>query len=98
MNYIDYLEWIAITLWSIETFPQILLNFKNSSTKGISNISTLISFIGKTTDIVGNYLLIIPVEYRILGFLARAPGAPGAFPGAPGASRRPRLGPEWGGV
>jgi len=68
--YINYLEWIAIILWSIETFPQIYLNFKNKSTMGISKISQAICFLGKTSDIMQSYLLKIPIQYRFLAFFS----------------------------
>jgi len=68
--YIDYLEWIAIILWSIETFPQIYLNFKNKSTKGLSKVSQLICFIGKTSDILQSYLLNNPQQKIYLAFFS----------------------------
>lgn len=68
--YIDYLEWISIILWSSETLPQIFLNFKLKSTSGLSNLGQVITFLGKTSDIISNYLLIIPYQYRYLGLFS----------------------------
>lgn len=68
--YIEYLEWIAIVLWSIETFPQIHLNFKNKSVKGLSKISQFMCFIGKSSDIMQSYFLKIPSQYRYLAFFS----------------------------
>jgi hypothetical protein len=68
--FIDYLMWTSIVLWSIESFPQIYLNFYYGSTMGLSRIGQVLVFIGKTTDILGNFLLIIPIQYRFLGFFS----------------------------
>lgn len=68
--YINELEWIAIVLWSIETFPQIYLNFKLKSTRGLSSVSQVICFLGKTSDISQNYFLNIPIQYRYLAFFS----------------------------
>jgi hypothetical protein len=68
--YIDYLEWISIVLWSIETLPQVYLNFKNKSTQGLSKLTQAIVFFGKTTDMMQNYFLKIPIQYRYLAFFS----------------------------
>ena len=68
--YIGYLEWVAITLWSIESLPQIYLNFFNKSTRGLSNLGQILACVGKTTDVINNYTLLIPTQYRVLAFLS----------------------------
>lgn len=67
---LNYIEWGAIFLWSFESFPQISLNFKLSSVEALSTTMQLLTFIGKTCDILSNYLLIIPFQYRYLGFFS----------------------------
>jgi len=69
-NSLSYIEWGAIVLWSFESFPQIHLNFSLSNASALSKIGQLITFIGKTADILSNYLLIIPYQYRFLGFFS----------------------------
>lgn len=67
---LNYIEWGAIFLWSFESFPQISLNFKLSSVEALSISMQILTFIGKTCDISSNYLLIIPYQYRYLGFFS----------------------------
>uniref|UniRef100_A0A914PD19 Uncharacterized protein n=1 Tax=Panagrolaimus davidi TaxID=227884 RepID=A0A914PD19_9BILA len=64
------LEWLSIVLWSAETFPQIFLNIKRRSTYGIANLSVTITAVGKTTDFMQNYLLIMPIQYVIMAFFS----------------------------
>ncbi|KAH7724880.1 hypothetical protein AAVH_07472 [Aphelenchoides avenae] len=64
------LEWLSIVLWSAETFPQVFLNMRRRSTYGLSNFSVLITAIGKTTDFLQNYLLIMPLQYVIMAFFS----------------------------
>lgn len=67
---LTFVEWASILLWSFETFPQILLNFKLENTIGLSKFGQIVTFVGKTCDIISNYLLIIPYQYRFLGFFS----------------------------
>lgn len=60
---IQNLQWIAFTLWSLETLTQILLNFELKSTKGQSNVSLTLVFIGKMTDFVSQYSLLIAPQF-----------------------------------
>lgn len=69
-NSLTYVEWASILLWSFETFPQIFLNFKLENTIGLSKFGQIVTFIGKSCDITSNYLLIIPYQYRFLGFFS----------------------------
>ena len=69
-NSLSYIEWGSIFLWSFESFPQISLNFKLSSVAALSKTGQLITFFGKSCDITSNYLLIIPYQYRFLGFFS----------------------------
>ncbi|CAJ0943629.1 unnamed protein product, partial [Mesorhabditis belari] len=64
------LEWLSIVLWSAETFPQIFLNIKRRSTYGLANMSVTITAVGKTTDFMQNYLLIMPIQYVIMAFFS----------------------------
>ena len=67
---LTYVEWCSIFLWSFESFPQIHLNFQLSSAQALSKITQFITFFGKSSDILSNYLLIIPYQYRFLGFFS----------------------------
>ncbi|XP_041359955.1 uncharacterized protein LOC121376202 [Gigantopelta aegis] len=62
----DNMQWLAITLWSVETFPQVLLNLKLKSASGLSKKSVIIATIGKTTDFLANYGLVVPVQYVVM--------------------------------
>lgn len=62
--------WISIILWSIETFPQIFLNMKNKSVISQSTISLLLTFIGKTTDFISQYSLIMPKQYIYMTYFS----------------------------
>ena len=39
--------WVAVFLWSVETFPQVILNMKRRSTSGQSTVSVGIALTGK---------------------------------------------------
>jgi hypothetical protein len=62
--------WIAVILWSIETFPQLWMNLRSSSTAGQSPETITISFLGKTTDFVAMVSLDIPLQYRIMTYFS----------------------------
>lgn len=64
------IEWIAIVLWCIETFPQVILNMRIQSTIGQARGSVLIAMIGKTTDFLGNYILVLPKQYVVMTYFS----------------------------
>jgi hypothetical protein len=64
------LVWISIILWSIETFPQVFLNMKNKSIMSQSKISLILTFIGKTTDFISQYSLIMPQQYVYMTYFS----------------------------
>ena len=66
----DKVQWIAIALWSIESFPQITLNIKRQSTSGQASTSVLISLVGKTTDFLVTYGLFIPLPYVVMCYFS----------------------------
>ncbi|KAK3584364.1 hypothetical protein CHS0354_010149 [Potamilus streckersoni] len=66
LKWYDHLQWFAISLWCIETFPQVILNMKLQSTKGQSTVSVLIAMIGKTTDFLSNNILIVPLQFVVM--------------------------------
>lgn len=66
----DAVEWIAIVLWCIETFPQVILNMRIRSTSGQSRGSVFIAMVGKTTDFLGNYILVLPQQYVIMTYFS----------------------------
>lgn len=61
-----YIQWVAIGLWCVETFPQVFLNFKLRSTMGQSTRSVIIAFIGKMTDFLSTYGLLMPIQYVVM--------------------------------
>ncbi|CAH1802004.1 unnamed protein product [Owenia fusiformis] len=65
-NVYQEMQWISVTLWCIETFPQVMLNMKRRSTSGQSTYSVSLSMIGKTTDFLSNYLLVMPLQNIIM--------------------------------
>lgn len=42
-----YVYWLAVFLWSVETFPQVILNMNRRSTSGQSTVSVGIALVGK---------------------------------------------------
>uniref|UniRef100_A0A914XUU8 Uncharacterized protein n=1 Tax=Panagrolaimus superbus TaxID=310955 RepID=A0A914XUU8_9BILA len=56
--------------WFLVLLPQIFLNIKRRSTYGIANLSVTITAVGKTTDFMQNYLLIMPIQYLIMAFFS----------------------------
>lgn len=63
-------EWIAIVLWCIETFPQVILNMRIQSTSGQAKLSVFIAMMGKTTDFLGNYILVLPKQYVVMTYFS----------------------------
>ena len=60
------IEWIAITLWSIEGFPQLWLNASLGGTHGQAVGSVLITVVGKTADVLSTFLVQMPVQTQVL--------------------------------
>ncbi|XP_070560814.1 uncharacterized protein [Ptychodera flava] len=61
-------QWCAIVLWSVETFPQVVLNMQRMSTSGQSTHSVALALFGKTTDFLSNYLLILPLQSVVMTY------------------------------
>ena len=66
----DYLFWAAIFLWSIETFPQVVLNMQRRSTSGQSTISIGLTLVGKATDYISTYALDMPIQFVIMCYFS----------------------------
>ncbi|CAO3610214.1 unnamed protein product [Cunninghamella blakesleeana] len=64
------LVWISIVLWSVETFPQVYLNMKNKSVSAQSTVSLVLTFIGKSTDFISQYALIMPQQYLYMTYFS----------------------------
>ncbi|XP_060076425.1 uncharacterized protein LOC132556050 [Ylistrum balloti] len=64
------MQWVAITLWCVETLPQIVLNLKLRSTSGQSTRSAVIATIGKMTDFLATYGLVIPLQYVVMTYFS----------------------------
>ncbi|WAR19760.1 hypothetical protein MAR_001598, partial [Mya arenaria] len=66
----DFVEYAAIALWSIETFPQVILNMKLQSTSGQATSSVVIAMVGKTTDFLSTNGLVMPLQYVIMCYFS----------------------------
>lgn len=64
------LVWISIILWSIQTFPQIFLNIKNKSVMSQSKISLILAFVGKSSDFISQYSLVMPPQYLYMTYFS----------------------------
>ncbi|KAI8349978.1 hypothetical protein B0O80DRAFT_428656 [Mortierella sp. GBAus27b] len=62
--------WISIVLWSVETYFQVLLNMKRRSVQGQSYISLGLSLMGKTTDVIMQFSLIMPTQYVYMTYFS----------------------------
>ena len=60
------MQWVAITLWSLETFPQILLNVQLGSARGQAPLTIAITVLGKTADVLSTFLVEIPTQFQVL--------------------------------
>jgi len=61
-----HLQWIAITLWSLEMFPQILLNAQLGSARGQAPLTVAITVLGKTADVLSTFLVEMPTQFQVL--------------------------------
>ncbi|KAI8598999.1 hypothetical protein EDD21DRAFT_380955 [Dissophora ornata] len=64
------LVWASITLWSIETYFQVVLNMKRRSVEGQSYISIGLSLMGKTTDVIMQFSLLMPKQYIYMTYFS----------------------------
>ncbi|XP_013392486.1 uncharacterized protein LOC106160426 [Lingula anatina] len=71
--YMD-IQWGAIVLWSIESFPQVMLNMKLGSTSGQSTASVTLAVIGKICDFLSTYGLVMPLQYVIMSYFSSTLG------------------------
>ncbi|PFX15997.1 hypothetical protein AWC38_SpisGene19759 [Stylophora pistillata] len=62
----ENVQWLAIVLWSIELFPQIILNMRLRTTDGQSPVSVELTLVGKTTDFLATYLLLLPLQNVVM--------------------------------
>ncbi|KAF9970896.1 hypothetical protein BGZ73_006263 [Actinomortierella ambigua] len=60
--------WVSIVLWSVQTYFQVVLNMKRRSVDGQSYISLWLAFVGKTTDVVMQFSLIMPSQYLYMTY------------------------------
>lgn len=66
----ENVQWLAIVLWSIESFPQVILNMRLRSTDGQSTYSVVLTLVGKTTDFLATYLLLLPPQYVVMTYFS----------------------------
>ena len=66
-------------LWSVETYPQVILNLNRRSTDGQSTISVLITICGKTFDFISTYGLDLPIQYVIMAYFSSTAGLINGF-------------------
>lgn len=62
--------WVSIVLWSVETYFQVVLNMRRRSVSGQSYISLVLSFIGKTTDVIMQFTLLMPTQYIYMTYFS----------------------------
>ncbi|KAG0273446.1 hypothetical protein BGZ95_010740 [Linnemannia exigua] len=62
--------WVSIVLWSIETYFQVILNMRRRSISGQSYISLGLSFVGKTTDMIMQFTLLMPTQYVYMTYFS----------------------------
>ncbi|KAF9151611.1 hypothetical protein BG015_006439 [Linnemannia schmuckeri] len=61
---------VSIVLWSVETYFQVVLNMRRRSVSGQSYISLVLSFIGKTTDVIMQFTLLMPTQYVFMTYFS----------------------------
>ncbi|KAL9981366.1 hypothetical protein ACROYT_G010060 [Oculina patagonica] len=66
----EKVQWLAIVLWSIESFPQVILNMRLRTTGGQATPSVVMGLMGKTTDFLSNYLLLLPSQYVVMTYFS----------------------------
>lgn len=66
----SHLIWISIVLWSVETYFQILVNMERKSVDGQSYVSLALTFVGKTTDFITQFILIMPQQYLYMTYFS----------------------------
>ena len=49
---------------------QIILNMRRRTTDGQSTLSVVITLVGKTTDFLANYLLLLPAQYVVMTYFS----------------------------
>ena len=49
---------------------QIILNMRRRTTDGQSTLSVVITLVGKTTDFLANYLLLLPARYVVMTYFS----------------------------
>eukprot|EP00614_Pseudopedinella_elastica_P011429 CAMPEP_0172611346 /NCGR_PEP_ID=MMETSP1068-20121228/31058_1 /TAXON_ID=35684 /ORGANISM="Pseudopedinella elastica, Strain CCMP716" /LENGTH=243 /DNA_ID=CAMNT_0013415303 /DNA_START=214 /DNA_END=945 /DNA_ORIENTATION=+ len=64
------LEWLAVVLWSIESFPQLFQNVEKRQTQGQSKVSVVIACAGKFTDSLSVMSLKMPTQTMVLIYMS----------------------------
>ncbi|KAF9273643.1 hypothetical protein BGZ68_001333 [Mortierella alpina] len=64
------LVWISIVLWSVETYFQVVLNMRRRSVDGQSYISLGLTLLGKTTDVIMQFTLKMPLQYTYMTYFS----------------------------
>eukprot|EP01094_Clydonella_sp_ATCC50884_P021703 TRINITY_DN4834_c1_g1_i12.p1 TRINITY_DN4834_c1_g1~~TRINITY_DN4834_c1_g1_i12.p1 ORF type:complete len:278 (-),score=55.16 TRINITY_DN4834_c1_g1_i12:1191-2024(-) len=64
------MQWIPVALWSIETLFQVYVNERLRSTYGQSSAALLITMIGKCSDAISGFVLVVPVQTYLLTFFS----------------------------
>jgi hypothetical protein len=66
------LQWLAVVLWSVESFPQLFHNVEKSQTRGQSKLSVAFACVGKFSDFLSFTLLQMPIQMRVLCYMSTA--------------------------
>jgi len=69
-RFVDDSEWVAVVLWSLESFPQLWLNEYRQSTEGQSSSTVTVAFLGKTADFASMVCLNLPYQFRAMTYFS----------------------------
>ena len=61
---------ISLLKWFFIVYFQIILNMRRRTTDGQSTLSVVITLVGKTTDFLANYLLLLPARYVVMTYFS----------------------------
>ena len=62
----EVLEWIPFVIYFISPIPQIITNYKNESTRGVSFYMILLDYAGAVTTTIYTFALWLPLACRVM--------------------------------
>ncbi len=77
MLYVEILLWFSLTFYTVCFFPQILKNYREKSTKGLSSVMLLAYYIAYIPmiyyvfycDLILPYKIVLPIEVAVMTFM-----------------------------